>query len=77
MKTQRGQARKARRAQLYRAYIPAIPVEIPLYISHVWDEDSCCVHCGFDGAEWWHWKHRTYEGRASDERMPICERRFK
>lgn len=31
---------------------------------HDWDEDGCCYHCGFDGAEWHHWKTQTYEGRA-------------
>lgn len=43
-------------------------------MSHEWDDDACCVHCGFDGAEWWHGKHRTYEGRASNETMPLCDR---
>ena len=39
---------------------------------HEWDEDACCVKCGFDGAEWSHWKKNTYEGIASDEKMPLC-----
>lgn len=42
---------------------------------HEWDDDGCCIHCGFDGAEWWHWKHNTYEGRASDKKEPPCKRR--
>ncbi len=44
---------------------------------HEWDEDACCIHCGFDGAEWWHWKRNTYEGRANTEaKPPLCiERR--
>jgi hypothetical protein len=20
---------------------------------HEWDDDAVCIHCGFDGAEWW------------------------
>lgn len=40
---------------------------------HEWDDDGCCIHCGFDGAEWHWWKHSTYEGRAHPEaRMPRC-----
>ena len=42
------------------------------YPAHECDEDAVCVHCGFDGAEWWHWKHNTYEGKASDEKSPPC-----
>lgn len=42
--------------------------------AHEWDEDGCCIHCDFDGAEWHHWKHSTYEGRAQPEaRMPPCK----
>ena len=39
---------------------------------HVWDEDGVCEKCGFDGAEWHYWKHHTYEGKASDIKMPVC-----
>jgi len=39
---------------------------------HEWNEDAVCRHCGFDGAEFWHWKHNTYEGRASDMTQPEC-----
>lgn len=43
---------------------------------HEWDDDGCCIHCGFDGAEWHWWKHSTYEGRAQPEaRMPLCKER--
>lgn len=44
---------------------------------HEWDDDACCIHCGFDGAEWGHWKRNTYEGRADTEaKPPLCiERR--
>lgn len=31
---------------------------------HEFDDEACCVHCGFDGAEHWWWAHDTYEGRA-------------
>ncbi len=40
---------------------------------HEWDDDGCCLHCGFDGAEWHWWRFSTYEGRAQPEaRMPAC-----
>jgi len=39
---------------------------------HIYDDDACCTRCGFDGAEWSHWKRNTWEGRASDARMPLC-----
>ena len=32
---------------------------------HVYDHDACCVHCGFDGAEWSHLKQ-------PGERQPLC-----
>ena len=41
--------------------------------SHDFDDDGCCVKCGFDGAEWHWWKRHTYEGKAHPEaRMPLC-----
>lgn len=43
-------------------------------LPHEWDEDACCIHCGFDGAEWYYWKHSTYEGRASAQKQPLCTR---
>lgn len=43
---------------------------------HEWDDDAVCIHCGFDGAEWHHWKHYTYEGKAQPEaKPPLCTRR--
>lgn len=43
---------------------------------HEFDDDGCCVHCNFDGAEWHWWKHSTYEGRAQPEaRQPLCHRK--
>lgn len=45
--------------------------------AHEYDDDGCCVHCGFDGAEWWHWKHNTYEGLARpDEKEPLCRHTY-
>lgn len=43
-------------------------------IAHEWDDDACCIICGFDEAEWWHWKHNTYEGRASIIKQPPCKK---
>lgn len=42
------------------------------YRHHEYDDDAVCVKCGFDGAEWSHWKKHTYEGRASDAKAPQC-----
>ena len=42
-------------------------------LQHEWDDDGCCIHCGFDGAEWSWWKRNTYEGRASDAKQPACK----
>ena len=50
-------------------------MSIPEEYRHKFDDDGCCEYCGFDGAEWHHWKHHTYEGRASDKKMPLCEAR--
>lgn len=41
---------------------------------HDFDDDCVCIKCGFDGAEWSHWKKWTYEGKASDAKQPRCER---
>lgn len=41
-------------------------------MAHKFDEDAICEYCGFDGAEWWHWKHNTYEGKSSDAKQPEC-----
>lgn len=42
---------------------------------HEFDDDAVCIHCGFDGAEWHHWKHHTYEGKAQPEaKPPLCKR---
>jgi len=32
---------------------------------HKFDDDGCCINCGFDGAEHHHWRNNTYEGRAA------------
>lgn len=34
---------------------------------HISDDDSCCIICGFDMAEYSHWLHNTYEGQAAKE----------
>ena len=43
---------------------------------HQFDDDAVCTVCGFDGAEWQHWKTQTYEGRAlagpDGMKMPQC-----
>lgn len=41
--------------------------------AHEFDDDAFCIKCGFDGAEWYWWKHSTYEWRASDAKMPTCK----
>jgi|GEM_PF-2618028 len=42
-------------------------------IRHEFDDDAVCIHCGFDGAEWWHWKKHTHEGLAQpDAKEPQC-----
>jgi len=46
-----------------------------VHAPHEWDDEACCIHCGFDGAEHWWWSHDTYEGRAAEpekRRMPPC-----
>ena len=42
-------------------------------MGHEFDEDACCIHCGFDGAEWYWWRHNTYEGKDSEESQPDCK----
>jgi hypothetical protein len=36
---------------------------------HEFDDDACCVHCGFDGAEW-SWLKR--QGQVSEDQRPLC-----
>ncbi|WP_157266513.1 hypothetical protein [Azohydromonas aeria] len=36
---------------------------------HEFDDDACCRHCGFDGAEW-SWLKR--QGYCSGETQPLC-----
>ena len=44
-------------------------------MEHDFDAEGVCALCGFDGAEWWHWRHQTYEGRAQPEaKQPPCKR---
>lgn len=56
---------------------PAVgaPVE-PTVRHHEWDDDGCCVRCGFDGAEWRDWVMRVYGAmgwKEREARMPPCE----
>jgi len=40
---------------------------------HIFDNDACCIACGFDGAEH-HWlNHNTYEGVANPQPEPSCD----
>lgn len=40
---------------------------------HDFDDDAVCKKCGFDGAEWHHWRTQTYEGKANpDAKQPLC-----
>ena len=36
---------------------------------HEWDDDACCEHCGFDGAEAQHLRQHTHP----DDRQPAPE----
>lgn len=41
--------------------------------AHEFDDDGCCINCGFDGAEWYWLKMIAYEeGAASNSKMPVC-----
>lgn len=43
-------------------------------MGHEFDDECACIHCGFDGAEWYWWRHNTYEGQASDDdSQPDCK----
>jgi hypothetical protein len=57
--------------------MPAVTENQTMLRRHEWDDDACCIHCGFDGAEWSHLKHNTWQGRAEPEaKPPLCiERR--
>lgn len=75
MKTPRGTARALRRAFV----VPADPFFFerlgrPGYApgSHAFDEDGVCHTCGFDGAEWHHWRYSTAEGLALASPLPCC-----
>lgn len=48
------------------------PIVPPTPRGHEFTEDGICLHCGFDGAEFHHWKHHTAEGLASDASCPPC-----
>jgi hypothetical protein len=42
-------------------------IELP---RHEYDDDSCCIRCGFDGAEWWHLERM--KPKQDREREPAC-----
>jgi hypothetical protein len=40
---------------------------------HEYDDDSVCIHCGFDGAEWPHLRRHTHpDDRDPDAKAPLC-----
>lgn len=42
-------------------------------MKHELDDDGVCIHCGFDGAEWWHLERmKEPENR---EPSPPCKER--
>lgn len=41
-------------------------------LPHDFDDDGVCTRCGFDGAEYIHWKKYTAEGRSSGAEAPSC-----
>ena len=41
-------------------------------LPHDFDDDGVCTRCGFDGAEYIHWKKYTAEGRSSGAEVPSC-----
>ena len=46
------------------------------FVPHTYDEDAVCIHCGFDGAEWHHWRFNTHEGHAMQTPAPSCNQQF-
>lgn len=53
-----------------RNLLPDIAKPVPL--GHEFTEDGICSHCGYEGADFHHWKHHTPEGLASDATCPPC-----
>jgi hypothetical protein len=40
---------------------------------HEYDEDGCCIHCGFDGAEWsWLRLCVPKHERGDYPKQPVC-----
>lgn len=64
-------ARRRRKLQLQWAITNNAP-HVVARLTHEFDDDGCCTKCGFDAAEWHHWKAQTYEGRASTATFPVC-----
>lgn len=42
-------------------------------LPHEWDDDACCIHCGFDGAEAWHLTKFCRQEEVRSDR--ICVKR--
>jgi hypothetical protein len=38
---------------------------------HEYDEDAICIHCGLDGAEWWHLNSNVPKDQR--EPTPTCK----
>lgn len=70
MRVQRGTARAMRR----NAAAPSLRIA-EYRLSHDFDDDAVCVKCGFDGAEWWHYRQTQHpDDRDPNERQPECTR---
>lgn len=76
----RGTARKLRRQaeRAGKAWAEVPRATREHFLLHELDDDACCIHCGFDGAEEYHLRVSTVHPHA---RMPApfwavyCERR--
>ncbi len=41
---------------------------------HEWNEDGCCIHCGYDGAEADYYSRRGYAHEYPDLKGPCLKR---
>lgn len=48
------------------------PTKAEALAAHEFDDDGCCVRCGFDASEWSWWRYATREGMAMKTPMPHC-----
>jgi hypothetical protein len=65
----RGTARALRRTSA----APSIPLTADRR-PHDYDDDAVCVICGFDGAEWVHYRNTRHPDDRDGERAPECMR---